>query len=397
MTPGQLLNGTARRSRPSDRRATILAAATAAFSADGYHATKLSRIAEATGISTPALYRHFANKSELLAAVTCDMALRIAGVLESVPPRPDDPRGELAELIEGYVADVLNHRDNADLFRWEATSLTAEDRRYVRDIRLTGHRRVRALLQTLRPDLSRLDADVLTDAVFAVASSPASHRITMPRKAIVALMRDAALTVAEVDLPPEGPDIPSTGLSPAGRRESVLAAAVGLFADRGFHEVTVEDIGTASGLPPSGVYRHFPSKQAIVAAALERASGRVTAAIADGLAQAGSATAAVSSLARSYGRLCADDRAIITVYRRCFGALEPQERTALRRQQRANIDEWSTWLLAARPELSSAAARFLVHAALDTTGDLTGAPHPCGAARAAAVADAVLLRTAAPA
>ncbi|GAC57107.1 putative TetR family transcriptional regulator [Gordonia hirsuta DSM 44140 = NBRC 16056] len=381
------------RVRPPDRREHILDAAVTAFSAHGFHGTRLAQIADAAGISAPALYRHFDTKSDLLGAVVRRMSERIRQRLESVPPLPGDPGTELSDLLEAYLADVLDNRRHRDLYRWEARSLPAADRAQARTIRQAAHRRVRELISALRPDLPQSQADTLTDAVFATANSPTSHRVSMSRKVTAGLIRDAALAVAGTALPSPDAPPPGPGLTPTARREAVLSQAVTLFADHGFHEVTIEQIASAAGLPPSGVYRHFPSKQAILSAALERAAEHTSAAVAAGLAQADSRDQALSHLAGQYARLCAAEPEIITAYRRCFGALDGARRTELRRRQRMNVDEWATWLQDARPELPSAATRFLVHAALDVITDLTAGPHPVDAATAADLALAVLLQT----
>ena len=55
-------------------------------------------------------------------------------------------------------------------------------------------------------------------------------------------------------------------------RERLLGAGLRLFAERGFRRTTVGDIETAAGLAPrsGGLYKHFASKQELLAAAVER-------------------------------------------------------------------------------------------------------------------------------
>lgn len=43
-------------------------------------------------------------------------------------------------------------------------------------------------------------------------------------------------------------------------RAEIAEAAIGLFADRGFDAVTMDDVAAASGASRRTVYRHFPSK-----------------------------------------------------------------------------------------------------------------------------------------
>src|SRR3954447_25974979 len=63
--------GTVRR-RPGGRRAVILTAALELFSRQGYQETGIDEIGAASGVSGPAIYRHFGSKQELLAAAFMD-------------------------------------------------------------------------------------------------------------------------------------------------------------------------------------------------------------------------------------------------------------------------------------------------------------------------------------
>jgi AcrR family transcriptional regulator len=59
------------------------------------------------------------------------------------------------------------------------------------------------------------------------------------------------------------------------RRAQLLAVTARLFAERGFHGVSIEDIGAAAGISGPGVYRHFPSKDALLAELLVDVSERL--------------------------------------------------------------------------------------------------------------------------
>ncbi len=52
-------------------------------------------------------------------------------------------------------------------------------------------------------------------------------------------------------------------MSAEERREAIVAAAVPLFAERGFDAVTTRDIAAAAGVSEALLYRHFASKQHI--------------------------------------------------------------------------------------------------------------------------------------
>ncbi len=52
--------------------------------------------------------------------------------------------------------------------------------------------------------------------------------------------------------------------------EKILAAAEKLFFERSFDGVGVDEIGKAAGTTGSAIYRHFPSKDAILAALFDK-------------------------------------------------------------------------------------------------------------------------------
>ena len=57
-------------------------------------------------------------------------------------------------------------------------------------------------------------------------------------------------------------------LKAAERRASILAVAKVLFADRGYHGVSVDEIAKRLGVSPAVLYRHFDSKDALYEAVL---------------------------------------------------------------------------------------------------------------------------------
>ena len=63
----------------------------------------------------------------------------------------------------------------------------------------------------------------------------------------------------------------------APTRARILDAAVDLFGRQGFHRTSVGEIETAAGLVPrsGGLYKHFPSKAALLKAAIESRTGAV--------------------------------------------------------------------------------------------------------------------------
>jgi len=63
-------------------------------------------------------------------------------------------------------------------------------------------------------------------------------------------------------------------LKAAERKASILAVAKVLFADKGYHGVSVDEIAGRLGVSPAVLYRHFPSKEALYEAVLNEIACR---------------------------------------------------------------------------------------------------------------------------
>ncbi|MFE0750635.1 TetR/AcrR family transcriptional regulator [Gordonia sp. NPDC058843] len=381
----------ARRRRPADRRRLIVDAAAKAFSDGGYHAVRLDDIADAVGISAPALYRHFPNKYALFAETTAELATGLRSALDTVPEGGQD---ELRALLEAITATSFDNRRRGGLYRWESRYLEPDDAAIVRDVVVHQHRRVRAAARRLRPSLDDPDANLVAAAMISVAASPTTHRASLPARDAAVLMSDAAAGLLDVELPADtGPDVPTApGLAPAAKREVILTEAIDLFAARGFRDVTIEDIAQAADLPASGVYRHFPSKVAILEASFWRATDRVTSGISDALAASTTPREGIVAMLAHYIRLSSSTTELITTYETEIGHTTPQAREALRNQQRITVDEFATWVTRDRDDLSLAQARFLVHAALNVVTDLSRQSPQPSPERIKALTTRILLR-----
>jgi AcrR family transcriptional regulator len=68
---------------------------------------------------------------------------------------------------------------------------------------------------------------------------------------------------------------PRRRLSAAERRERILAAAQEVFAQRGYHGSSLDDIAKASGTSKALIYEHFESKQALHEILIEEHAGEL--------------------------------------------------------------------------------------------------------------------------
>lgn len=147
------------------------------------------------------------------------------------------------------------------------------------------------------------------------------------------------------------------------RRERILVAAAELIAGRGYHAVSMAEIGAAAGVVGSAVYRHFDSKAAVLVALLDRVmerllrdTGRIVGDTPD--------RAALDALVRGHVDFAIDERILVQLYQRELLTLPEADRRRLRRVQRRYVEEWVHVLAGLRPELPTARARTLVHAAI---------------------------------
>lgn len=96
---------------------------------------------------------------------------------------------------------------------------------------------------------------------------------------------------------PRRPAPPSAGAAgPPGGREQLLAAAVRLFAQKGYAATTVRDILRAAGVTAPVLYYHFGSKEGLFRALAEEGMRRFRAAHESALAAGGSATEMIRRL-----------------------------------------------------------------------------------------------------
>src|SRR6185436_7937576 len=98
------------------------------------------------------------------------------------------------------------------------------------------------------------------------------------------------------------------------RREILLAESIRLFRRHGYHAVNVEDIGRAAGINASSVYRYFPSKSALLAAAFYRASDRVAEATVAALSSSAGGADALRRMVESYVNLTFERSDLVSVY-----------------------------------------------------------------------------------
>ena len=156
------------------------------------------------------------------------------------------------------------------------------------------------------------------------------------------------------------------------RREQILATAAELFAKRGFHGVSVADLGAACGVSGPALYKHFASKDAVLAAMLVSISEQLLAVGREQVAAAPDPRAALVALVDRHVDFALRHRPLIVVQDRDWESLPEQAREQVRALQRAYVDVWATQLQAVHPGLGREQARSMAHAAF---GLINSTPH----------------------
>ncbi len=180
------------------------------------------------------------------------------------------------------------------------------------------------------------------------------------------------------------------------RREQILRAAARLFAERGSRAVGVDDVGAAVGVTGPAIYRHFASKDAMLAEMLLRISERLLSGGTAVVAGAGEDPAAqLRALIAFQVDFALDNPALITVQDRDLGSLPPADAAQVRRLQRRYVEVWVPVLRRLHEDEGADACRARAHAVF---GLINSTPHSAGrldrpatAALLAAMAEAAAL------
>jgi len=151
-----------------------------------------------------------------------------------------------------------------------------------------------------------------------------------------------------------------------------MTAAAGLFAQRGFHGVSIDDIGGAVGMSGPGLYRHFPGKEAVLSEMLLDISNQLLEEGGRRVVEAPDAPAALDGLLGWHIGFALSQPDLITVQTRELANVPAPARRQIRRLQRLYVEEWVTVLSEMFPRASQDRLRTAVHAMF---GLLNSTPH----------------------
>ncbi|MFC4536794.1 TetR/AcrR family transcriptional regulator [Sphaerisporangium dianthi] len=159
------------------------------------------------------------------------------------------------------------------------------------------------------------------------------------------------------------------------RRREILDAAAALFAARGFHGVSIEEIGGAVGISGPALYRHFSGKESLLAEMLLDISERLRTSAMERATRAADGQEALDALLAGQIDFALDHPALITVHDRELGNVPESARRQIRRLQRLYVEEWVTVLSELYPRVPPPRLRAATHAIF---GLLNSTPHSAG-------------------
>lgn len=160
------------------------------------------------------------------------------------------------------------------------------------------------------------------------------------------------------------------GLS-SSRREAILASALELFRNRGFHAVGIDEIGTAAGISGPGVYRHFPSKHSLLCAIFDVISERMLDAAREiALKSTVTPSETLERLVRLHISFASQERSLLAVWILDWRNLPEPDRNLLHSRYVEYVGEWARCLGALRPELATDEAETIVYAAISAINSI---------------------------
>jgi AcrR family transcriptional regulator len=309
------------------KHADILAAAFRVWGREAYKKMSLTEVATELGVTKPALYRHFKDKDQLLAAMHSSFFDRYAQAMKTAFPDglADISRSvprilHLLETLAGFFgsgpedlafmfARIMRYSDVEKVF---ATELAA------RGIQTENQTEARTGLKTDEPDPERSRAQMAIGTCFFLVAL--FHLERMHNHVVLPASQSelSALTASILDLVAHGLDrqtgtgsAPGKGLSPAAGVQNRPASAVSLaidyqelekrarltgtetaapdgllpavaavVAEVGSWEASMEMVAKRSGLSKSGLYSHFKSKEDMLLRLFSAEFDRITEALA---------------------------------------------------------------------------------------------------------------------
>jgi AcrR family transcriptional regulator len=259
-----------------NQRERLFGAIVAAVSEKGYEATTVADVLKLSGVSRSAFYRHFGSKSECLTAATAEL---LDPALQAL--RPSGGNGETRspeEIFEGFFVLLRSHpaAARACFVELEAAGADGEE---------LGDRAFDAIAESVTeiagedrgPELTRVLLGGLRKLIHTRLSRGEDAELADLATGLWQWMTAIVPPAAELETPRRqrlaaGPGF--VGYTPGERIARAVAAVV---AEKGYLEMSTDDIAAEAAISLSTFYSQFANKHDAVLGALEMSGAQITA------------------------------------------------------------------------------------------------------------------------
>jgi AcrR family transcriptional regulator len=155
----------------ADRRRAMLDAAARLFAQRGFDRVSIEDLGAATGVSGPAVYRHFSGKQSVLAALLIDVSQELFEGGSRVIEEGADAASTLRALVAFHVSFALEHADVIRVQDRDLESLASPERHRVRTLQRSYVELWVGVLARLDPDANAAALRVKAHATFGLINS----------------------------------------------------------------------------------------------------------------------------------------------------------------------------------------------------------------------------------
>jgi AcrR family transcriptional regulator len=184
---------TARDRAKADRRAVLLAEAARLFASRGFDRVSLEDLGAAAGVSGPAVYRHFAGKQAVLAALLVEVSERLHSGGAEVVARTPAAEEALRSLIAFHVDFALANPDVIRVQDRDLDSLGPDARHAVRALQRDYVELWMSVLSGVLPGSDQAQLRIRAQATFGLINSTPHSAGRSSKTTVRALLESMAL------------------------------------------------------------------------------------------------------------------------------------------------------------------------------------------------------------
>ena len=152
--------------------------------------------------------------------------------------------------------------------------------------------------------------------------------------------------------------------SRTSRQKQFIAVAARLFSERGYHAVGINEISAELSLSGPAIYRHYPSKEALLVAVLNETITSHLEEVRNIVSSITDDRETLDAIVQDHIDFVFDQSAHIVTWRNEFRNLPESDRHRLRYLQRLYTEEWVRTVRKLRPELDDARVKAMCDAAI---------------------------------